>query len=206
MDIEQHIYLRSFVKPSGLPIIKALVFALVAHSLFFISWQHNEKKAVAEIPQWINIKLTASFEEQSNKQVIESHKKTEIKQKKIIQTLAKKNKVQKLISKKKKTARATTFIKADSRPYFLQNPKPVYPIAARRRGMQGIVLLNVEISHEGYVKDIEVIKTSGYRALDRSAIKSVRKWRFIPAKIAQKNVPSVMEIPIRFILKESGIH
>ncbi len=206
MDIEQHIYLRSFSRPASLPIIKSLVFALATHAGFLISWQHNEIKKVAEIPQWINIKLTSGYEEKENKTRKELKKIIPLKKKMAGETFIKKRKQHKLVSKKKTTSRATTFIKADSRPYFLQNPKPVYPAAARRRGMQGVVLLGVKISRDGYVKNIEVLKTSGFKVLDRSAIKSVLLWRFIPAKKGLENVPSEMEIPIRFILKETIVN
>ena len=97
---------------------------------------------------------------------------------------------------------ATTFIAADSRPYSLENPKPLYPAAARRRGMQGVVLLGVNINKTGHVEKINILQTSGFRVLDRSAIKSVKSWRFIPAQQDKQAVASIIEIPIRFMLND----
>ena len=202
MDINTHIHLRSFSKPSEVPIIKAIGFAVVIHLLFIILWQSSEKITVAEMPQWINIKLSVAIEEQKNKEPSATIHKIKSKPKKNKPVSKEQKNVKKRTIEKELTpAKATTFIKADSRPYSIKNPKPVYPAAARRRGMQGVVLLSVEINREGYVNKVDVVKTSGFRVLDRSARNSVQSWRFIPAKNGDEYVSSKMEIPIRFILK-----
>ena len=114
--------------------------------------------------------------------------------------MQKKNKTDKKKESAKKS-KPTTFIAANSKPYFLKNPKPLYPNVARKRGMQGIVLLSVGITEEGNVESINILQTSGFKILDRSAVNSVQQWRFIPAKQGEKNISSELEIPIRFTLK-----
>ena len=202
MDIETRIYLRSGIKPDATPILKAIVAALFVHALFWFNWPVEKKSTAVEIPDWINIKLTAGFEIKEIK---------ENKVEKIIETptnkeniLSEKNKIEHNIKElESKPSPSTTFIAADSRPYQLENPKPVYPAAARRRGMQGVVLLSVNISETGYVKEINILQTSGFRVLDQSALKSVKRWRFIPARQGEKKVASKIEVPIRFILNET---
>ena len=81
------------------------------------------------------------------------------------------------------------------------NPKPVYPYAARRRGQEGRVLLHVEVSAAGAAGAISVAKSSGYPRLDRAALKTVRRWRFIPAQRNGNAVPAQVTVPIRFSLQ-----
>lgn len=194
MDIETRLHLRSFIKLDATPILKAVVFALFVHVLLWFNWPAEKNSTAAEIPDWINIKLTAGFE-------VKENKVEKIKTKKTIEIpIKKKNEVEQ--KRESKPTPATTFIKADSRPYRLENPKPIYPTAARRLGMQGVVLLSVNINDTGYVEKVDILKTSGFRVLDRSAVKSVGGWRFIPARQGEQEVASKIEIPIRFILNE----
>jgi protein TonB len=88
-----------------------------------------------------------------------------------------------------------------SLPGYGVNPKPVYPPEARDRGCQGDVILKVEVLSNGRVGQIEVGKSSGYEALDQSALATVKKWRFIPAKRDMVAIPCWVNIPIKFQLK-----
>lgn len=64
---------------------------------------------------------------------------------------------------------------------FRGNQPPVYPIIARRRGEQGTVILRVLITPDGRASDVELVRGSGSAHLDRSAIETIRQWRFVPA-------------------------
>jgi protein TonB len=55
---------------------------------------------------------------------------------------------------------------------------PPYPSASRRAGEQGTVLLTIVIGQDGRPLDISVARSSGYAALDESAVNAVRQWRF----------------------------
>jgi len=55
---------------------------------------------------------------------------------------------------------------------------PPYPSASRRAGEEGTVLLAIVIDQDGRPLDISVARSSGYAALDESAVNAVRKWRF----------------------------
>lgn len=85
-------------------------------------------------------------------------------------------------------------------PKYYRNPKPPYPRIARRQGYEGIVVLKVEILSNGRVGQIRVKKSSGHRMLDRSALKTVKQWKFIPAKRGEDPIQMWAEIPIRFEL------
>jgi protein TonB len=82
------------------------------------------------------------------------------------------------------------------------NPKPPYPEFARRRGYEGTVRLKVEVLASGAIGRIWVNESSGYEVLDRSALKTVKDWRFIPARFGGIPVKSTVIIPVTFQLKD----
>ncbi len=67
---------------------------------------------------------------------------------------------------------------------------PIYPPGELRKGIEGAVKFRVLVNPEGRVLEIELVKTSGNRNLDRAALTHVkRKWKFKPANtngVAQK--------------------
>ena len=88
-----------------------------------------------------------------------------------------------------------------SRPSYAENPKPLYPQEARERGYEGEVVLKVEVLISGRVGQIEIKKSSGYELLDRSALTTVKQWRFIPAKKDETPIPLWVNIPVKFQLQ-----
>ena len=88
-----------------------------------------------------------------------------------------------------------------ARPRYGENPKPVYPPEARKKGYQGEVLLRAEILTNGRVGDVELKKSSGHEILDRSALAAVKQWKFIPAREGEKTVAVWVTIPVKFHLQ-----
>lgn len=56
----------------------------------------------------------------------------------------------------------------------------VYPPFARRQGWEGEVLVALQLSAEGEISDIRVIRSSGYRVLDEDALLILRRIGSIP--------------------------
>lgn len=91
-----------------------------------------------------------------------------------------------------------------ARPDYGVNPKPPYPLLARRMGAQGIVLLRVHVRADGSVAEAEIKQSSGSALLDDSALRTVREsWRFMPARLDGVPVESWVEVPIRFVLGDA---
>jgi len=86
-------------------------------------------------------------------------------------------------------------------PKYAENPKPIYPQEARRKGYEGEVVLKVEVLPNGRVGQIEVKNSSGYELLDRSALATVKQWKFVPAKKGEKTIPLWVNIPVKFQLQ-----
>jgi protein TonB len=55
-------------------------------------------------------------------------------------------------------------------------------------GEQGEVLLDIHVGATGEVIDVRVRRSSGSPSLDRSAVDTVRHWRFRPASVDGKAV------------------
>ncbi|MGE0680260.1 MAG: energy transducer TonB [Candidatus Binatia bacterium] len=91
-----------------------------------------------------------------------------------------------------------------AQPDYGVNPKPRYPMLARRLGAQGVVLLRVQVREDGTVATVELARSSGFSMLDDSAARTVREsWRFVPARIDGTPIASWVEVPIRFVLEDS---
>jgi protein TonB len=91
----------------------------------------------------------------------------------------------------------------DARP-AKGNPAPIYPLAARRRGQEGRVLLTVVVDRTGVVAEARVSESSGHRLLDRSALKAVRQWHFLPAQRRGRAVATTVSVPVVFALEAPG--
>ncbi|MBI4395309.1 MAG: energy transducer TonB [Candidatus Omnitrophica bacterium] len=89
-----------------------------------------------------------------------------------------------------------------TKPAYLKNPSPIYPNRAREQGWQGVVVLKVLVSENGGVDQIKIYKSSGYGILDESALKTIRTWQFLPARVGIMSFSSWIKIPVRFLLTE----
>ena len=86
-------------------------------------------------------------------------------------------------------------------PELITKIAPKYPIIARRKKLQGKVVLSFLINVEGNVSHVEVKETSGYHVLDQAAIKCVKNWRYRPAVKSWRNIESRINCPIVFKLE-----
>lgn len=85
---------------------------------------------------------------------------------------------------------------------YLQNPAPPYPPQSRRIGEEGKVVLRVLVTTTGRAQEVEIKTPSGSNRLDESARKTVRQWKFVPAKRGGAAVESWVLVPIVFKLEQ----
>lgn len=77
-----------------------------------------------------------------------------------------------------------------------------YPRSAIHQGMEGLVVLDVDVGADGVAKAVRVRRSSGYDVLDQAAADMARGAHFTPATIDGKPVEgSVSGISIRFALE-----
>jgi len=70
-----------------------------------------------------------------------------------------------------------------------------YPVLARKRGIEGTVYISFRINPQGKARDIKILKSSGYRILDRTTLDIVKKAAPFPY------VNGPVEVPVVFRLK-----
>lgn len=80
----------------------------------------------------------------------------------------------------------------------LNNPKPEYPRTSMRLREEGQVLLDVYILADGTVGEVKLRQSSGFSRLDESAMKTVKKWKFVPAHRGNEPIASWYVQPITF--------
>ena len=87
-------------------------------------------------------------------------------------------------------------------PRYRDNTRLAYPLIARMRGYEGVVLLAAEVGVDGRVGALRIKKSSGYPVLDRCAYDTVLTWRFEPGRRMGKPVPMWVDVPVRFVLRD----
>ena len=87
-----------------------------------------------------------------------------------------------------------------ARPDYAYNPKPDYPPLARQFGLTGQVLVRVFVESSGAPREVQLANSSGHDMLDQAALRSVKGWRFLPAKHSGQAYASWVEFKVRFDL------
>ncbi len=88
------------------------------------------------------------------------------------------------------------------KPEVLSLPEPEYPILSRKRGEEGRVIIEIEISAKGKVLRAEIVKSSSYPRLDRAALEAVKIAVFNPASEFGIPVESELKVAYRFELRQ----
>lgn len=79
-----------------------------------------------------------------------------------------------------------------------QTPPPTYPRRALRRGIEGVVMVRVDVGPDGVPTSVGISNSSRSRDLDRAAIEAVRQWRFRPAMADGQPTVGTVVIPVEF--------
>ena len=87
-----------------------------------------------------------------------------------------------------------------TRPRLLEEIKPAYTEDARRRGIEGDVVLEVVVLADGSIGNVRVVRSLGF-GLDERAVRAMRRWRFRPAELHGAAVDVVVEVAMEFRLR-----
>ena len=96
---------------------------------------------------------------------------------------------------------APTAMLTSALPLYKRNPAPKYPRAAKRRGYEGKVILDVLVNRDGKVEALAVSQSSGHAILDKAAQEAVATWLFSPALRGKERIAMWIKVPIRFDLQ-----
>lgn len=87
-----------------------------------------------------------------------------------------------------------------ARPLGGYQTTPRYPEAARREGIEGVVMLRFQVLASGKVGTVQVQHSAGREDLDQAAVEAVKTWRFEPARRGKEAVAVWVTLPVRFEL------
>ena len=85
-------------------------------------------------------------------------------------------------------------------PRLLHEVKADYTDEARRRGIQGEVVMEIVVRRDGTVSDARILQRLG-AGLDERAVQAVGQWRFAPATRKGSPVDVLVEVAVEFKLR-----
>jgi TonB family protein len=87
-------------------------------------------------------------------------------------------------------------VNTDRRPTTVV--KPIYPEAAKKAGVQGLVVLDIVIGRTGEVGMARAI--SGPKKLRSAAAEAVKQWKWEPFLLNEKPIPVRTKVVVNFCL------
>ena len=88
----------------------------------------------------------------------------------------------------------------DTPPRVIRKAPPVYPFGAKRKGIQGEVLIRCLIKIDGEASRYKILESRPPGVFDEAAFNAVKKWRFKPGILGGEPVPTWVRIPLKFQL------
>lgn len=175
------------------------------------AWSLMPSNPIVINQQAIQVSFVAPSASEQKNEKKSPHKSSVISENKI-GLKQKKNEVQKEEGKENKFAgketsgrvdeKAVATHSAESEPVFeanyLNNPAPFYPAVAKRKGVQGKVLLSVLVKTDGTPASVSISRSSGSSDLDEAALDAVKQWKFIPARSKGQFVEASVVVPVEF--------
>ena len=79
-------------------------------------------------------------------------------------------------------------------------PVAEYSDKARKKRVQGTVLLEITVGTDGLVTDAKILRPLE-PSLDKQSIENVRRWRFTPATVEGKPIAVVLDVETTFRLR-----
>lgn len=99
------------------------------------------------------------------------------------------------VSQSKKSSQTYMPTSSDTNDIIpLFNPAPIYPKEARRKGIEGTIMIRASVSHLGTVLGATTLPPHINPILEEAALAAIRRWRFKPGA-------RIVEVPIEFKLE-----
>ncbi len=88
-------------------------------------------------------------------------------------------------------------------PIPLTSIEPDYPFRARKKGLEGVVVLDIIVSKSGDPLSCDIADSSGHEDLDNAARKTVLSAHYEPGTMNGEDIESTLRITISFQLNKS---
>jgi TonB family protein len=87
-------------------------------------------------------------------------------------------------------------------PKLIRSVRPEYPEEAKKRGIEGLVILKAHVDKTGSVSEVKILRSSGYAILDSAAISGVMQYKFEPPLQGGEPISTWVTIPVKFKLSD----
>jgi protein TonB len=87
----------------------------------------------------------------------------------------------------------------------ISGENPTYPPEARKKKIQGTVVIDTTVSKDGAIDDLHVVKTPD-PSLAESALKAVRTWRYRPYLLNGDPVAVQTTVNVTFCIEPCQLH
>lgn len=101
--------------------------------------------------------------------------------------------------KPSKKARAPKTEARVTEPVQITRVNPQYPDLCRRQRIEGVVTLKAKVNAEGKIASVDVLN-GVHPLLDGAAERAVKQWRYRPAMVDGRPVPSTVKVTVGFRL------
>ena len=85
-------------------------------------------------------------------------------------------------------------------PKLVSSTLPEYPAALRRRGVEGRIVLELDLDRRGRIEDVRVLR-SDIRELNEATLAALREWVFQPARRRSESISFSFRLTLRFYLE-----
>ncbi len=86
-------------------------------------------------------------------------------------------------------------------PRVIYKSMPDYPARSVENAEQGMAVVSVYILKNGRVGQAQIEQSTGFEALDRSALAAVSQWIFEPASSSSRITEAWFKVPVKFQLR-----
>ena len=83
----------------------------------------------------------------------------------------------------------------------LSQVPPLYPLRAKRLGIEGWVRIQFVVTEKGSVDQIEIVEAQPKEVFNESVIRCVSSWRFAPGEVQGEPVKTRVQTTIKFKLE-----
>ncbi|HEY5754277.1 MAG TPA: TonB family protein [Steroidobacter sp.] len=87
-------------------------------------------------------------------------------------------------------------------PRLKKTVMPRYPDSERSGGDEGWVVLNLMVDPDGKPMEVTVVESTGIRAFEKEALRSVQSWTFEPAALGNQPIAAGTNVKVTFVLRE----
>ena len=87
-------------------------------------------------------------------------------------------------------------------PRLKKTVAPRYPDSERHGGDEGWVVLNLMVDPDGKPMEVTVVESTGIRAFEKEALRSVQSWTFEPAALGDQPIAAGTNVKVSFVMRQ----